>query len=142
MSAQWTVGYGKGIIGPSCPSASGCIVSESVAARIGPVPIYHYLVTADHPKQSDCSRVIAIVPSDSRAEGMPEAKATAERIVACVTACTGINPEAVPKLLTACEYVFDLILTAPDLHHDPDGDRDRALTLLRDTLKLAKGIRP
>ena len=51
MSAQWTVGYGKGITGPSCPSASGCIVSESVAARIGPVPIYHYLVTADR-----CSR--------------------------------------------------------------------------------------
>ena len=31
----------------------------------------------------------------------PEEKANAKRIVACVNACAGINPEAVPEVLEA-----------------------------------------
>lgn len=34
-----------------------------------------------------------------------EAMANAKRIVACVNACAGINPEAVPVLLKMCERV-------------------------------------
>ena len=38
--------------------------------------------------------------------GDEEAKrANARRIVACVNACAGLNPEAVPDLLAACEAV-------------------------------------
>ena len=33
----------------------------------------------------------------------PAKRADADRIVACVNACDGINPEAVPDLLAACE---------------------------------------
>ena len=35
------------------------------------------------------------------------AEANAERIVACINACEGINPAAVPDLLAACELVLD-----------------------------------
>lgn len=37
------------------------------------------------------------------------ARANAERIVACVNACKGINPEAVPDLLAALEQLCDTI---------------------------------
>ncbi len=36
----------------------------------------------------------------------------AERIVACVNACEGINPEAVPELLKAAKTVHDLLVKA------------------------------
>lgn len=35
------------------------------------------------------------------------AEANMERIVACVNACAGINPEAVPMLLAACKAVLN-----------------------------------
>ena len=35
-----------------------------------------------------------------------EAKANGRRIVACVNACAGINPEAVPKLLEALKWAM------------------------------------
>jgi len=34
-----------------------------------------------------------------------ESIANAERIVACVNGCAGLNPEAVPELLAACRMV-------------------------------------
>lgn len=34
---------------------------------------------------------------------VPIARANADRIVACVNACTGINPAAIQKLLEACK---------------------------------------
>ena len=34
-------------------------------------------------------------------------KANAEHIVACVNACEGINPEAVPDLLKACKLLLE-----------------------------------
>ena len=36
-----------------------------------------------------------------------EHEANARRIVACVNACEGINPEAVPDLLAACELCLE-----------------------------------
>ena len=39
-----------------------------------------------------------------------EAKEIAGRIVACVNACEGINPEAVPGLLEACRVVLALLV--------------------------------
>ena len=36
-----------------------------------------------------------------------ENEANARRIVACVNACEGINPEAVPDLLAACELCLE-----------------------------------
>lgn len=36
----------------------------------------------------------------------PEVQANARRIVACVNACEGINPKAVPDLLAACKEVL------------------------------------
>lgn len=35
-----------------------------------------------------------------------EQRANRDRIVACVNACAGINPEAVPSLLKACEALI------------------------------------
>ena len=37
-----------------------------------------------------------------------ECEADARRIVACVNACAGINPEAVPDLIKACQDVEDV----------------------------------
>jgi len=36
-------------------------------------------------------------------------RANASRIVSCVNACAGINPEAVPELLTACKEMLAYI---------------------------------
>jgi hypothetical protein len=46
-------------------------------------------------------------------EGPIDAKSEPDacRIVACVNACDGINPEAVPDLLEACKYFISLVET-------------------------------
>ena len=49
---------------------------------------------------------------DLRSEA--EHDANARRIVACVNACEGINPEAVPDLLAACEAALWLLGTDSD----------------------------
>jgi len=43
---------------------------------------------------------------------IPEAAANAKRIVACVNACAGINPEAVPELLEAAINAVDWLCDA------------------------------
>ena len=40
-----------------------------------------------------------------------EDEANARRMVACVTACEGLNPEAVPKLLAACKTLRKALWT-------------------------------
>jgi hypothetical protein len=52
-------------------------------------------------------QVCALIPNESASSLLPvhRHEANARRIVACVNACEGINPEAVPDLLAACEYV-------------------------------------
>lgn len=42
----------------------------------------------------------------------------AERIVACVNACAGINPEAVPELLAALEGLLEEVDAHLDYHDD------------------------
>jgi len=44
---------------------------------------------------------VAVCPTGCITPGIPIAHANAERIVACVNGCAGINPEAVPELLEA-----------------------------------------
>ncbi len=41
-------------------------------------------------------------------DGAVNNKANAARIIACVNACEGINPEAVPNLLEACRLISRL----------------------------------
>ena len=54
---------------------------------------------------------------------LPNDRANATRIVACVNACEGINPEAVPELLEALKDMY--------LGRGHPGDRiDRALAAL------------
>lgn len=60
-----------------------------------------------------------------------------ERIEACVNACAGINPEAVPKLLAACEALiadYNECISASEFGDGPAADQ------LLETLKaeLAK----
>lgn len=43
-----------------------------------------------------------------------EALANAQRIVACVNACEGINPEAVPDMLKALEGAVEAMVAARD----------------------------
>lgn len=50
------------------------------------------------------------MPPYTRSPNREKARANAERIVACVNACKGINPEAVPDLLDALKealYTLD-----------------------------------
>jgi len=55
---------------------------------------------------------IAICPSPTDNEGVFEFIANAERIVACVNGCKGLNPEGIAELKQACEWV------AEDLERD------------------------
>lgn len=45
----------------------------------------------------------------TKVTGVMDTEANASRIVACVNACKGINPEAVPELLAALKDVRDLL---------------------------------
>lgn len=68
----------------------------------------------------------------------------ADRIAACLNACDGINPEAVPELVKACEamlpYVEDQVsrgqVPGEDSSHFGDA---RAVAAARTALALAKG---
>ncbi|MBE3087783.1 MAG: hypothetical protein IMZ71_01505 [Chloroflexi bacterium] len=61
--------------------------------------------------RGDKKREIAKVLFDAGSED-PEVHANARRIVACVNACEGINPEAVPDLLEALMALLSLRLYA------------------------------
>lgn len=53
--------------------------------------------------------------------GAAEECANAARIVACVNACEGINPEAVPELLEALKHALDSITHGqPGLENEDD----------------------
>ena len=66
---------------------------------------------------------LPLAPIHVEVDGGDEAKANAHRIVACVNACEGINPEAVPELLEALKDMY--------LGRGHPGDRiDRALAAL------------
>lgn len=45
----------------------------------------------------------------SKVENGKEVQANADRIIACVNACAGINPEAVPDLLAAAKGIIKAI---------------------------------
>ena len=47
-----------------------------------------------------------------------ERGANARRIVACVNACEGINPEAVPELRDICESILAKVAAAMPARHD------------------------
>lgn len=56
-------------------------------------------------------------------QGCPNAEANAHRIVSCVNACEGINPEGIPALLQSARCALaDLEGIMPEF--DPDGDRE------------------
>lgn len=69
--------------------------------------------------------------------GLMEARGenNAEHIVACVNACAGINPEAVPELVKACEAIM------PHLNSDLDAHEPwvKEIDALAAALAKAKG---
>ena len=65
------------------------------------------------------------------------AEADASRIVSCVNACDGINPEAVPDLLAACKAVDDAWTGGEN--GDWRGALDRALGMARAAIAKAEG---
>jgi len=64
----------------------------------------------DEPGQAACV-------ADCHAPNTEEAAANADRIVACVNACAGINPAAVPKLLK-------LVLAVAEWDNSPDSGHE------------------
>ena len=62
-------------------------------------------------------------------------RANARRIVACVNACEGINPEAVPDLLQACKAALAYMID--DKASDVSGER--ALSAIRAAIAKAEG---
>ena len=64
-----------------------------------------------------------------------EELANAQRIVACVNGCEGINPEAIQDLLLACEIVkVDLVYRA----HDGDAEAIANLKLIETAIDKIK----
>lgn len=62
----------------------------------------HFKPTAAHP-------VFVVAQCSTFCNGTePEERANAARIVACVNACEGINPEAVPDVVKALEELLSL----------------------------------
>ncbi len=60
----------------------------------------------------------------------------AERIVACVNACAGINPEAIPELIEACHAIVSDINEAAEIY----GDRRVTAYLGESTVKLKAAL--
>ena len=74
------------------------VVCKAAFGHISPAPMFSYIgqESADH---------------------QPVVDANMNRLVACVNACAGINPEAVPDLLAACkEAVQALAETTSNCH--------------------------
>jgi hypothetical protein len=62
----------------------------------------------------------------------PQARTNAARIVACVNACAGINPEAVPDLRTALRHILE------DLDNWDDGITQASIIEARAALAKAR----
>lgn len=56
-------------------------------------------------------------------DGQPgsESHANATRIVACVNACEGINPDAVPNLIRECKYMRSVASSMLNLKEEREG---------------------
>ena len=69
------------------------------------------------------------------------AEANAERIVTCVNACAGINPESAPDLLAACEGLVKELTTFAAQHSDKEIDESLALawSVASEAIAKAKG---
>lgn len=62
---------------------------------------------------SNTGVVVVILPvSDRTRETVKERRETADRIAACLNACDGINPEAVPELVKAAENAIGMMQMA------------------------------
>lgn len=99
MTAQhtkepWVAGYGNGVTGPKTPSAHGPTCEDSIRQDRDAEPEPYFTII------SKGKETVAIIPGE-----VGEREATRDRIVACVNACEGINPEAVPDLLA---NLFDI----------------------------------
>jgi len=104
--------------GNHCPEPYSPIecdgVHEVIAGPFGTIP---------------CSTLVCTVSPELR-----NPKATAERIAACVNACAGMKPDAVPRLIEAVQSAIDII---------DDEDRDSCfdvdvLEILEEALLAAK----
>jgi hypothetical protein len=69
----------------------------------------------------------------------PQAKETAARIVACVNACRGINPKAVPNLLEAAESALQELSFLVDTTGRKGGNYEAARDKLRAAIAKATG---
>lgn len=83
----------------------------------------------------------AAVVNDCGDSEVPQHAANADRIVACVNACAGVNPDAVPDMLAALHRA-DAALSL--LMATGNGDRhDRAaLDVIRAAIAKATGAQP
>lgn len=68
-----------------------------------PWRVGRHAVVADVPVVGGCSGTDDVDYYGGHLVCETVTEANAERIIACVNACKGINPEAVPDLLEACE---------------------------------------
>ena len=70
----------------------------------------HILLQAFAGKASSVATDINIFSSSGEIIAVVKKADDAKRIVSCVNACAGINPEAVPELLEACRMAFNVSL--------------------------------
>ncbi len=73
----------------------------------------HIKSMAKHPRNA--TPTVARFDTRTPSIDEDEALANAERIVACVNGCEGINPEAVKDLLEACQFI-DGMLSEEDIY--------------------------
>ena len=108
-------------------------IIEAQALTLEPANIY-----ADTGGRAHVAEVTCGTRNTRRGIGRPETDANANRIVACVNGCKGINPEAVPGLVAALERVVEYD------GHMADEARDRGLEAdvrrRREVVDVGKGI--
>jgi hypothetical protein len=79
-------------------------------------------------------------PTNGTAEQLDEAFANSARVIACVNACAGINPEAVPDLVAALTDLVDWMDNLPtDAQLDKREGRERCWAADKALAKAKKG---
>jgi hypothetical protein len=133
----------------ACPGSEG-FVSET---RHTPEPWFYCASIHSPTTGTECILADNTGRTIARAYNRPivESNANAKRIVSCVNACAGIDPEAVPEMLNACERaakMYDelafsnlkLACKYGDEYEPPtDADLLAVRQLLCDAIEKAKG---
>lgn len=81
------------------------------------------------------SRETLVAICDTGVDGQTNARANAERIIACVNACQGVkNPAATPDLLRALQHCADFI---SGVSSTTDADKAEVLAIAREAIAKA-----